>query len=779
MHIKRLYSILLVLALLLVGLGSSVVQARWDGGAGTGPGGVGSTNGASNLELWLASDVGVYTNTACTTPAAATNSVACWADQSGNNINFTQGTAGNQPTFGTVSLNGVNILRFDGTTDFLNGGNVLDLTQLSVFTVVVPRNVLATGGDQKIVTRGYDGANTQWEFGTSGTGTVATNDLTFLAYPSAGATSTSTLSNGTPITGGGSYSNANGWRLWFNGQLQGTSANAAPASNARAAVVGAVSTGGTYAAPTVTQRWNGDIAEVIVFSGEVSSAQRNLIDNYMSAKYNIVMLANDYYTGNGAGYYLDVAGIGQENDGDNTEAHSAGLVLQESGGSLANGEYVLAGYASTTNGSSAADLPAGIGSRWQRDWYVDKTGNVDVTLSFDFSEGGLGGAPSGNYDVLYRGGTGGTFARLNLTPTINGDRVQFTVPDASLLDGYYTLGVLESNSPVVVTVNSNADTGDGILSEFETATVSINQLLVTFSEDMDNTTAGDEVTNVANYLLLDEGSVAGFQTIDCAQAKSTGVDAGDAQITVNSVTYDNGTFTATLNLASALPNGIYRLYACGTATLRDLAGNALAGDGTNAGTDFSRNFQVQLAAPGGGAAGGAGGGANILPATGFPMGKMTTLPIQPAGKAYTNTDMVLEIPSLNQKLTIVGVPQTDDTWDVTWLGNSAGWLNGSAFPTWAGNTVLTGHVWDAYNKPGPFANLKTLKYGDQIKIHAWGQVYTYEVRESKLISSRNVKTVLKHEEYDWVTLLSCEFYNPVTGNYIFRRMVRAVLVSVK
>jgi LPXTG-site transpeptidase (sortase) family protein len=280
--------------------------------------------------------------------------------------------------------------------------------------------------------------------------------------------------------------------------------------------------------------------------------------------------------------------------------------------------------------------------------------------------------------------------------------------------------------------------------------------------------------------LLEEGSVAGFQTIDCAQAKTTGVDAGDAQITVNSVTYDNGTFTATLNLASALPNGIYRLYACGTATLRDLAGNALAGDGTNAGTDFSRNFQVQLAAPGGGgAAGGAGGGANILPATGFPMGKMTTLPIQPAGKAYTNTDMVLEIPSLNQKLTIVGVPQTDDTWDVTWLGNSAGWLNGSAFPTWAGNTVLTGHVWDAYNKPGPFANLKTLKYGDQIKIHAWGQVYTYEVRESKLISSRNVKTVLKHEEYDWVTLLSCEFYNPVTGNYIFRRMVRAVLVSVK
>jgi len=35
------------------------------------------------------------------------------------------------------------------------------------------------------------------------------------------------------------------------------------------------------------------------------------------------------------------------------------------------------------------------------------------------------------------------------------------------------------------------------------------------------------------------------------------------------------------------------------------------------------------------------------------------------------------------------------------------------------------------------------------------------------------------EEYDWVTLITCEFYNPFTGDYLFRRAVRAVLVDVR
>ncbi len=169
----------------------------------------------------------------------------------------------------------------------------------------------------------------------------------------------------------------------------------------------------------------------------------------------------------------------------------------------------------------------------------------------------------------------------------------------------------------------------------------------------------------------------------------------------------------------------------------------------------------------------------LLPDTGFPHGEVTRVDFGLSAAKYTSTGLELIIPKLDIQIPIVGVPQTESGWDVTWLGESAGYLAGSAFPTWVGNTVLTGHVWDAYNRPGVFSQIKSLKYGDQVQIHAWGLVYTYEVRESKLVTAKNMDVAFQPEEYDWVTLITCEFYNPFTGDYLFRRAVRAVLVDVR
>ena len=140
----------------------------------------------------------------------------------------------------------------------------------------------------------------------------------------------------------------------------------------------------------------------------------------------------------------------------------------------------------------------------------------------------------------------------------------------------------------------------------------------------------------------------------------------------------------------------------------------------------------------------------------------------------------LQIPSLKVDVPIVGVPQTNTGWDVTWLTNGqAGWLNGSAYPTWDGNTVLTGHVTNASGNPGPFANIKTLKFGDRLTIQAYGETYTYEVRENKLVTRDNMKVVEEHKSRDWVTLITCEYFNETTGQYLYRRVVRAVLVEVE
>ena len=295
---------------------------------------------------------------------------------------------------------------------------------------------------------------------------------------------------------------------------------------------------------------------------------------------------------------------------------------------------------------------------------------------------------------------------------------------------------------------------------------------VTFNKDVSvagGATGADSATNPANYRIINKGANHTLETASCSAV----LGGDDSQVTSNGVTYISN--TAVVNLSSALPAGFYRLFVCGTTSIVDLAGNALAGDGVNSGTDFPFDFTVQAVATLPAAA----SKASSLPATGFAPGRIPRLPAQPAEKAYSQSDFWLEIPKLGLKMDIVGVPQVDGDWDVTWLGNTVGWLDGSAYPTWEGKSVITGHVWNADNTPGIFADLKTLKYGDQILIHAFGQVYTYEVRESKRISSNSVQPVMKHEALAWLTLVTCEDYRVAWNTYSGRRMVRGVLVSIK
>jgi LPXTG-site transpeptidase (sortase) family protein len=296
-----------------------------------------------------------------------------------------------------------------------------------------------------------------------------------------------------------------------------------------------------------------------------------------------------------------------------------------------------------------------------------------------------------------------------------------------------------------------------------TFTVTFNEEVYDPQEDTDP----EDVTNPANYLLVERGVNRIFDTVSCAE----GVTPDDTQIAIDMVTYNHDTLTSTITLIEPLPIGKYRLFICGTTSIVDVARNPL-----NGGTDAIYNITVLPASDDDDVT---IDSSTILPNSGFAPGKITPLAKQPIEKAYANTDLILEIPSLGVKTSIVGIPQVDNEWDVSWLGKNAGYLYGSAYPTWEGNTVLTGHVWNADNTPGIFANLKTLKYGDQFYIHAYGKVYTYEVRENRQVNARKATTVFKSEELDWVTLLTCEGYNPKGDTYTSRRMVRAVLIDVK
>ncbi|MCH7988569.1 MAG: sortase [Planctomycetes bacterium] len=141
-------------------------------------------------------------------------------------------------------------------------------------------------------------------------------------------------------------------------------------------------------------------------------------------------------------------------------------------------------------------------------------------------------------------------------------------------------------------------------------------------------------------------------------------------------------------------------------------------------------------------------------------------------------DITLEIPNLGVVSQILGVPQYGDGWDVTWLSNQVGYLAGTAFPTWSGNTALTAHVNLSDGTPGPFARLVELRWGDEIIIEAFGQRYTYEVRRLRYVKPDDL-SVLSHEDLDWVTLITCRVYDPGQDSYLWRAAVQAVLIRVE
>jgi LPXTG-site transpeptidase (sortase) family protein len=168
-----------------------------------------------------------------------------------------------------------------------------------------------------------------------------------------------------------------------------------------------------------------------------------------------------------------------------------------------------------------------------------------------------------------------------------------------------------------------------------------------------------------------------------------------------------------------------------------------------------------------------------LPETGFAPDRVTGLPAQPAEKQYNKLgDLRLYIPRLDKYLLVVGVPILEDGWDLTWLWDQAGYLEGTAFPGTAGNSVITAHVYLPDGLPGPFANLNTLRWGDRIFLSFNGQRYTYEVRTNTSVLPADTSP-FRHEELSWLTLVTCLGYDSKTDTYRYRQVARAVLIEVR
>jgi LPXTG-site transpeptidase (sortase) family protein len=326
-----------------------------------------------------------------------------------------------------------------------------------------------------------------------------------------------------------------------------------------------------------------------------------------------------------------------------------------------------------------------------------------------------------------------------------------------------------SKYPTLLTLSSNNNPADGASLEGSTS-----QIKLQFNMDLlhDSDSDGNSVTNPGNYLLVEQGQNAAIDTQSCA----VGVAGDDIKIKVNSVNFDSTTYIATVNVndGTQLPIGVYRIYVCGTTSVSNpdktvYLNNHFADSNLNfsvASITISNSTSTVSSAP--------------QIDTGFAPGIKTVLGKQPSKKAYAEKDIWIEIPALEIKENVVGVPQSKEGWDVSWLGDKIGYLEGTTYPTWPGNSILTGHVSNSNGLPGVFANLGTLNWGKQIIIHTSGQTYTYEVRSVNTIAAKELSSVItKQDKYTWLTLITCKGYDEKSGSYPWRTVVRAILVSVK
>lgn len=207
--------------------------------------------------------------------------VATWTDSSGSGNHATQADAGKKPTYKTGIVNGLPVVRFDGSADYVQS----TCTDYATIFAVLNMTTLATDKSFMGAASSSGGNWDAYLFGTT-----SDNDTPYLRVGIVpGSTSVSVNgANGGIVVNQFSImtvtiSGSLAMKFWQNGTAGTTSSTAdTPQGNLQHTVVGA----GRFAG-NIVDWWPGDIAEVMVFNSALSAANLNSVGNYLGTKYAI------------------------------------------------------------------------------------------------------------------------------------------------------------------------------------------------------------------------------------------------------------------------------------------------------------------------------------------------------------------------------------------------------------------------------------------------------------------------------------------------------------
>ena len=394
-----------------------------------GPGGVNA-----NLALWLRADE----STGSTTDDTDVNT---WDDQSTAARDASVATGGGavpvEPTYQSSSINFNPAIEFYNASsdnnsylETSNGNNVSgSMTLISVFqTGQAGGSTSNFEAAPAIIGGGDNGSNQDYGIGMSN-GRLhfnAGNNNTLgdqNANTNNARTPSGTVYNDFEpyiVTGTRVSSTANG-----SIQLYVNSANVASGRSTNTSLSGPNTFGiGNHDDYRQASQFSGLIAETIVFSGVLSTTQRQQVESYLAIKYGITRTSGSNYLASdgstaiwdlseaASGYNNDIAGIGRDDGSCLTQRTSKSenddaLVTMSIPSFNSDNSWVVWGNdnqqveGTRAEGNTEYD-PSQVSSRLWREWYVQETGTVgNVTLTFDLDEiTGPAGEGSNNLNAL-------------------------------------------------------------------------------------------------------------------------------------------------------------------------------------------------------------------------------------------------------------------------------------------------------------------------------------------------------------------------------------------
>lgn len=256
----------------------------------------------NTVNMWLdGNDVdALFQDSSCATVVTADNqTVGCWQDKSGNDMDMTQtASTSYEPTYNTNVKNGKSSVTFDGTNDYMYRTGVTtdsigDPDEVSIAMAIYTHTSAGgsslfdwydspyTGGRFNMHAPWSDNI-THFDYGTACCG--ATHKTNYTDKIMEGRWNTIIMSRETDDTG----------TFWLNGAYKySDTGNSSTFTSGLSGTLYIATTAGSDGTIGTNREYDGDIGELIFFDKALTAEGRNDVNTYLSDKWGIYALPSD------------------------------------------------------------------------------------------------------------------------------------------------------------------------------------------------------------------------------------------------------------------------------------------------------------------------------------------------------------------------------------------------------------------------------------------------------------------------------------------------------